>query len=54
MMKIFRIWCEECQNEYEITPIHEPNIEDMTPKVCPMCTSKIDEFLYDDEDEDLL
>lgn len=54
-MKLFRIWCEECQNEYEITPIHESSTDDdITPKVCPMCASKIDELLYDDEDEDLL
>lgn len=52
-MKIFRIWCEECLNEYEIEPINEPT-EEIKPKVCPMCASKIDEFLYDDEDEDIL
>lgn len=48
---IFRIWCEECNNEYEIVPIHEP-VEDIKPKVCPICAEDIDDSYVDDEDED--
>lgn len=50
-MIIFRYWCEECLNEYEIEPINEPT-EEIKPKVCSMCATKIDEFFYDDADED--
>jgi NAD-dependent SIR2 family protein deacetylase len=51
-MKIFRIYCEECLNEYEIQPINEP-VDEIEPKVCPMCKSKIDEWFYDDDEDDL-
>jgi NAD-dependent SIR2 family protein deacetylase len=48
---IFRIWCEECNNEYEIVPINEP-IEEIKPKVCPICAEEIDDSYVDDEDDD--
>lgn len=48
---IYRIWCEECQNEYEIEPINEP-VEKIQPKCCPMCTKKVDEWFCDEDDDD--
>jgi predicted nucleic acid-binding Zn ribbon protein len=47
---IYRYWCDECQNEYEIEPINEP-VEEIKPKCCTMCKTPIDEW-YRDEDEE--
>lgn len=46
----YRIYCEECLNDYEIIPVNEP-VEEVKPQVCPMCKTKIDDWFYDDEDE---
>jgi len=37
---IYRYWCDECQNEYEIEPINEP-VEDIKPKCCTMCKAPL-------------
>ena len=54
-MKIYRIFCDECTNEFEIKPIHEP-VEDLgPPKVCPFCEAEINDWLHDEDiDEDEL
>lgn len=51
-MTIYRIWCDTCQNEYEIEPINEPvEEEELTPKCCPFCKNTVDDWLKDDPEE---
>ena len=50
MMK-YRYYCDECQNEFEVEPIHEPT-EEIKPTVCTFCATKIDDWFFDDSDDD--
>lgn len=51
---LIRFWCDECQNEFEVSPIHETE-DELKPKVCPFCKSSVDDFFYDaEEDGDIL
>lgn len=50
-MNRYRYYCDECQNEYEVEPINEPT-EEIKPIVCAFCESKIDDWFYDDVDDE--
>jgi len=48
------VWCEECLMEYEIVPKTEieDHEEELVPKVCPFCKNDVDEYFYDDIDDE--
>lgn len=47
----YRYYCDECQNEFEVEPIHELT-EELKPKVCTFCATKIDDWFFDDIDDE--
>lgn len=49
-LMIFRIWCKECLNEYQIALINEPT-ETIKPIVCAICAEKIVDYYLEDEEE---
>ena len=44
----YRIWCDQCLNEYEIVPVNEPT-ETIEPRVCPVCAEPTAVYYTDDE-----